>query len=210
MTAADFELMPQDTGHVEPGIWIKQARVGDVTYDVPVDLVVPEGVAAAGGRRGARLGVHGKRAARRAVGLEAALIDHLPMAITVLEAGDDRTVTAAVAASPRCTSRRCTRSTTGSRAVRQAVRQGLPDLFRLMQTKPAEEVGRRLAQLANDPTAGEVTRLAVGYIEDPYGRAGRPGVEMATRALAGVVPAARIETICVSYAAALRDAVHGG
>jgi hypothetical protein len=48
---------------------------------IPIDLIVPEGAATGGGRRGARLGLHGNRAARRAVGLEAALVDHAPKGI---------------------------------------------------------------------------------------------------------------------------------
>lgn len=57
---------------------------------VPVDLIVPEGAATGGGRRGARLGAHGRRAARRALGLEAALADRSPMEIAALESGDRR------------------------------------------------------------------------------------------------------------------------
>jgi hypothetical protein len=52
---------------------------------IPVDLIVPEGAASGGGRRGARLGPHGNRAARRAVGLEAALVDHSTMTVAALD-----------------------------------------------------------------------------------------------------------------------------
>ena len=41
---------------------------------IPVDLMVPEALAGSG-KRGARLGPHGKRAARRAKGLEGSLVD---------------------------------------------------------------------------------------------------------------------------------------
>jgi hypothetical protein len=61
------------------------------------DTRITEGVAVGRGKRGARLGVHGKRAARRAVGLEAALLDHSPMTISALEVGDDRSVVTNVA-----------------------------------------------------------------------------------------------------------------
>lgn len=80
------------------------------------------------------------------------------------------------------------------------------DLFRPMQTTSAEEVGRRLAELADDPTAGEVTQLAITYLEGLYGRRGQPGIDMAIRALVGAVPEARVVTICVAYANALRAA----
>lgn len=205
MTGADFDLMAQDGGHIEPGIWVKQARVGERTYDVPVDLIVPEGVAASGGRRGARLGVHGKRAARRAVGLEAALVDHLPMTITALGPGDDRSVTAEVAgvAAMFVAKVHKIHDRVESGRTDRLSDKDSSDLFRLMQTTSAEEVGRRIVELADDPTAGEVTRLAVGYLDELYGRRGRPGIDMATRALAGAVPEARVETICLAYVSAL-------
>jgi hypothetical protein len=68
------------------------AKVNGQYYEIPVDLIVPEAVAPSGGRRGARLGVHGNRAARRAVGLEAALVDYGPVEIEAFEARDGRTV----------------------------------------------------------------------------------------------------------------------
>lgn len=60
----------------EPGIWNTTARVAGQDVVVPIDLIVPEAASTGEGRRGARLGPHGNRAARRAVGLEAALVDH--------------------------------------------------------------------------------------------------------------------------------------
>ena len=67
MTDAGFELLPKED-HVEPGSWIARTTVDGTEFTVPVDLIVPEGVAAGGGKRGARLGIHGKRAARRGQG----------------------------------------------------------------------------------------------------------------------------------------------
>jgi len=90
MTGAGFTLLEPQPERTEPGIWIARVEIGGEELIVPVDLIVPAGAAAAGGRRGARLGAHGKRAARRAVGLEAALIDRDPVTISALEAGDRR------------------------------------------------------------------------------------------------------------------------
>ncbi len=59
MRAADFELLPQDDGRIQPGIWTGFAQLDGHNYEIPVDLIVPEAVAPIGGRRGARLGVHG-------------------------------------------------------------------------------------------------------------------------------------------------------
>jgi hypothetical protein len=96
MRAAGFELSRVD-GHIEPGTWIAMATVDGAEVAVPVDLIVPEAAAPSGGRRAARLGVHGRRAARRATGLEAALVDHSAMQITALDPNDTRVVQARVA-----------------------------------------------------------------------------------------------------------------
>ena len=80
MQAARFKPAPGD-----PGVWYGSAVVDGRKLDVTIDLILPEAAAPPGGRRGARLGAHGKRAARRAVGLEAALVDHSPMTVVALE-----------------------------------------------------------------------------------------------------------------------------
>jgi hypothetical protein len=97
MTAAGFHLQPQPGGHVEPGIWLAMAFAAGEEFLVPVDLIVPEGAASGTGRRAARLGGHGARAARRAVGLEAALVDNSTMTIAALDPADERSLQARVA-----------------------------------------------------------------------------------------------------------------
>lgn len=77
---------------MEPGIWLKSVLVEGRPVSVPVDLIVPEGAAPPGGRRGVRLGTHGRQAARRAVGLEAALVDNSVMTIETLDPLDFRSV----------------------------------------------------------------------------------------------------------------------
>lgn len=201
MTQAGFHLSPQPGGHIEPGIWIAQATIGDVPYDVPVDLIVPEGVATGGGRRGARLGTHGKRAARRAVGLEAALVDNVPISISALEPDDDRVITPRVAG---------TAALFVAKAHKLHDRAAAPtrdrlsdkdasDVFRLMLATQPTQVGQRLRELAEDSIAGEVTGAALPMLSDLFGRRGGLGVSMATRALQLAVPAARVEAVCTAY-----------
>jgi hypothetical protein len=107
MEGAGFHLAERE-GSDEPGIWEKETRIGDEDVAVPVDLIVPTGVAPPGGRRGVRLPIHGKLAARKATGLEAALIDNDVMAITALDPADDRSTELRVAGSPPCWWRRPT------------------------------------------------------------------------------------------------------
>ena len=47
---------------------------GQGREEFPVDVIVPYGLAPPGGSRGAHPGPHGNRAARNAVGLEAAIV----------------------------------------------------------------------------------------------------------------------------------------
>jgi hypothetical protein len=52
---------------------------------IPVDLRVPEHLAGSGSRRGVRIPPHDKHSARRAAGLEAAIIDRSPMSVESLD-----------------------------------------------------------------------------------------------------------------------------
>jgi len=95
MRGAGFAMLLD--GHDEPGIWVAPAVVNVVSTLVPVDLIVPEKAATGGGRRGARLGPHGRKAARQARGLEAALVDHSTMTVAALDPQDERRIDAEVA-----------------------------------------------------------------------------------------------------------------
>lgn len=66
-----FQAARGPAGTVEPGIWKRTVEVDGQRIEIPVDLIVPEGIAPPGGTRGARLGLHGRRAARKTAGLEA-------------------------------------------------------------------------------------------------------------------------------------------
>ena len=97
MEGAGFTLKTQPSGHIEPGIWIVEVDIEGKPEVMPVDLIVPEGAASTAGRRGARLGPHGKRAARQIPGLEAVLVDHSPMVVASLDPADARSIEAEVA-----------------------------------------------------------------------------------------------------------------
>lgn len=68
-----------------------------------------------------------------------------------------------------------------------------------MQATAPSEVGSRLGELSDHDVAGGPTRAAVQYLEELFGRRGRLGIEMATRALRLAVPAERVEAICIAY-----------
>jgi hypothetical protein len=204
MEGAGFHLLPNEGG-VEPGIWVASARVGEQDILVPVDLIVPEGVAGAGGRRGARLGVHGNRAARRAVGLEAALVDHSAITVSALEEGDSRCLVAEVAGSAALLVAKAHKvhDRVGAGRKERMDDKDAADVVRLMQAIPARLVRSTLDQLRQDPIAGSVTTAAVSYLAELFGRRGRPGIEMAARALRLALPLQQVEALCVAYVSAL-------
>ncbi len=78
------------------GTWIMSRPLEGRAVEVKIDLMVPEAVGGPG-RRGARLGPHGNRAARKARGLEATLVDHQQRTIEALENEDERAFEVAVA-----------------------------------------------------------------------------------------------------------------
>jgi hypothetical protein len=82
MRAAGFTHNPSTS---QPGSWISPRGV-------PVDLMVPEQLAGAGGSRSGRIAPHSDRATRRTAGLEAAVVDHAPMIISALDPKDTRRI----------------------------------------------------------------------------------------------------------------------
>ena len=207
MRLAGFAL-DERGGHAEPGVWIIEVRVAGEPFLVPVDLIVPE-TAAGAGRRGARLGVHGRRAAHRARGLEAALVDHAPIVIHALEPEDPRALTANLAGPAAlfvAKAHKLHDRVEGAKPGR-VLDKDAADVLRLMQATSPAAVGETMARLAVHPTAGEPTAAALQYLAALFGRRGRPGITMAANAMRLALPAARVEAICVAYTTAMLQAV---
>jgi nucleotidyltransferase-like protein len=143
----------------QPGTWI--SRDG-----VPVELLVPEQLHTGGGRRGARIPPHSKRAARSVPGLEAAAVDHAPHTITAIEDGDNRTATINVAGPAALIVAKLHKL--GERHDRDEPHRLDPndahDLFRLLQALGSEQLTTRLRALADDERSSAATTRALGWI----------------------------------------------
>jgi hypothetical protein len=193
----------------EPGIWLAMTSVDGTELTIPIDLIVPEGVAPPGGRRGARLGPHGNRAARRAVGLEAALVDHSPVTVTALEPSDTREFeveVAGVAALFVAKAHKIHDRLQSNRPGRTEDKDAA-DVYRLMQTTSPNDVAARLAELRENETAGPVTEAAIDYLIELFGRRNGPGVQMAVRALRLAIPEAQVATLATDYIGRLATAL---
>jgi hypothetical protein len=189
----------------EPGIWLATTTVDGNELTIPVDLIVPEGAASGGGRRGARLGPHGKRAARRGVGLEAALVDHSTLTVASLESSDERSFETEVAGAAALLVAKAHKIHDRLASTRpgRLEDKDASDVYRLMQTTSPSEIGLRLAELRSNEIAGAATATAMGYLEEQFGRRGGEGTKMAARALRLAIPEAQISTLTASYVARL-------
>jgi hypothetical protein len=206
MREANFTLRTGD--RYQPGIWVAPAEVDGATEWIPVDLIVPEGVAVKLGRRGARLGVHGNQAARRAVGLEAALFDNSSIIISALDPSDTRSVEARVAGTAAlfvAKAHKLRDRVSEGRAGRIADKDA-GDVVRLIQATVAMEVAATIRRLGDNPIAGPVTRSALDYLEELFGHRGAQGIQMASRALFPALTEETMEVICAAYIGQLRVA----
>lgn len=206
MVAAGF-VLDSRKGPVEPGIWIRDApsTPGGV---VSVDLIVPSGLAAGGGRRGARLGLHGKQAARKIPGLEAVVVDNGEMTIAALDPTDRRRFVARVAgqASLLVAKLHKIHDRLADRNER-VVDKDASDIYRLLGSVTADEIVATLNTLLADDRSAQATRVALGYCDELLRERGSPAVRMAVNNLSGNVPANTVVAVLTGYAAAIRAGV---
>lgn len=206
MRAAGFDILPQPAG--QPGIWCVTLDIEGVKTIVPVDLIVPEAVAPHVGRRSARIPPHDKQSAHKAVGLEAALVDHAPITIAALDPTDDRTITVEVAglaamlvAKVHKISDRLKDNKTDRLSDKDAA-----DIYRVMQTASPREIADTMRRLRDDPMAGPVTAEAMELLRDQFGVRNGPAIAMAQRSLALAIDPDQIAAVSVAFTAAILDA----
>ena len=171
LEAAGFELV------LRPGTWSMT--------EVQIDFMVPASLGGPG-RRGARLGVHGNDVARKASGLEAAVVDHAPVRVSALDPSDTRAfdvnvagVAALVVAKLHKIYER--RDDPSRRQDKDAL-----DVLRLLRFAEPSFLASRLTDLAGHAVAASVTRSARSMLEVLFGDRGGIGSRMAVRASAGL------------------------
>jgi hypothetical protein len=128
-----------------------------------------------GGRRGARLGPHGNRSARKARGLEAALVDNGTIALQALAPADDRIVEARVAGVAALVVAKAHKL--GERLQRAPDRLGPKDaldVLRLLRTRETDVIAAGFGRLLADERARGVTTEALAYIRELFTRLTRP------------------------------------
>lgn len=190
----------------EPGVWTRSVEIDGERIEIQVDLIVPEGIAPPGGTRGARLGSHGQRAARKARGLEAAIIDNDVLAIEAVEAEDRRSIASKVAGPTALLIAKAHKI--GDRLAQKArpdrlIDKDASDVYRIMLTMAPERINEVVPMLLDDPRVAGPVQRGLELLRGQFGARRAPGVEMAVRALRLGVPEDRVRAVCVAFVAAL-------
>lgn len=186
-----------------------QGRWLDAT-GIPVELLVPASLEPSG-KRGARIPPHDNRTALRVPGLEAAAVDHLPMAVGALDEEDRRSEEINVAgpaallvAKAHKLGDRLAARERGSKDRVQA--KDAHDVYRLLKASPAGAVPAGLARLLADDVSRDVTRVALAHLRDHASSADAELCVLAGRAEVGIGNPALVSA---QTHALIREAISG-
>jgi hypothetical protein len=139
MTRAGFHHDPLAG---QPGSWLSPDGI-------PVDLMVPDMIAGKG-RRSVQAPPHDKRALRRAVGLEAVLVDNHEMTIGALAVDDGRVVEARVAGPAALLVAKLHKIGERQETPGRLVDKDAYDVYRLLVAVPTPDLATELARLLAD------------------------------------------------------------
>jgi hypothetical protein len=177
MEKAGFLLNPTTR---QPGSWVN-AR------GVPVDLMVPELLAGPSGRRGARIPPHDRRAMRRAVGLEAAVIDHAETEIRSLSPHDERFFTANVAGPAALMVAKLHKIGDRVGDASRSNDKDAHDVYRLLVAVRTEVLADSIMMLRSHPLSAGVTNEAMDLLRRLFAQGPSAlGSHMAGRAERGI------------------------
>ncbi len=204
LTAAGFTQDLQEVGR-----WLTTRQIDVNPVTVKVDLLVPEAVGGPG-RRAARIGGHGKRTARKARGLEAALLDWDRLEVGSLEETDDRRFAIKVAGPSALLVAKLHKIAERVDTPGRAEDKDALDILRLLRAVPIERLAGGLRSLGGEQLSAGVTGQAIIFLRDLFGRPTSPGSEMASRAAAPLEDEDTIRESCAALASELLDAVTGG
>jgi len=195
MTRANFILNP-DPG--QPGSWLS-------AQGIPV----PGAIAGRSSRRRADIPPHARAATRRAVGLEAAVVDHAEMEIRSLSADDPRVLRAQVAGPAALLVAKLHKLGERQANPSRLVDKDAHDIYRLLVAIPTSHLAAALHRLSNDDLAGPVTTKALTYLADLFAAGpSATGSHMAGRAEEGVGDPEVVAASCAALASDLLAAPH--
>jgi Nucleotidyltransferase len=175
MTKAGFILDPVSR---QPGAWMSP-------NGIPVDLMVPEHLAGSGSRRGVRIPPHDKHSARRAAGLEAAIIDRSPMSVESLD-DDGRSAVINVAGPAALLVAKLHKLGERVATPDRLNDKDAHDIYRLLVATETADLATTVRGLEADEVSKDVTPQALVYLEQLFASPQALGSTMAGRAEEGV------------------------
>lgn len=184
----------------QPGVWTRDG--------VELDLLVPEAVGGPG-RRGARLGPHGRLAARKVKGLEGALIENTRMELTALDE-DGRRLEVRVARPAALLVSKLHKIAERERQVHRLADKDALDVFRLLQGVSTQDLAASMERLLANKISAQVTHQSLELLRQLFGRQDGAGAEMVVRATEGLEDPATIRASCQVLASELLAALGGG
>lgn len=200
MEGAHFRLREERPGVQEPGIW-------ELEFDGPtVDLLVPRSLRPVG-RRGARLGIHGNKAAKTVPGLEGALVDRDRMTIRALEPGDPREFRLWVAGPAALLVMKAYKVGEHLEQGRALEDKDAYDVLRLLRDVAMAELVDRFARIIASPTYSQTAKRGLQFLEQLFGDRESAGSLMAGRAAGALADPAVVATACATLTGDLLDGV---
>jgi hypothetical protein len=192
------------------GAWCVSRVVGTVPTRVEVDLMVPEAVGG-GGTRAARLAGHAKHVARKARGLEAALIDRSVQTITSLDTGDARSFSVAVAgpAALMISKLHKLQERLAERDQRRVDAKDALDVLRLLRAVPTYDLAKTCDRLGRTQVSEVVTHEALTELKELFGDTRGLGCQLAIRAAGPLVNPDEISESCSILTTDLLNAIDG-
>lgn len=175
MTGAGFILNPVTQ---QPGAWMSPTGI-------PVDLMVPGHLAGSGSRRGVRIPPHDRHSARRAAGLEAAIIDQSPMTVESLD-DDGRSAIINVAGPAALLVAKLHKLGERFDTPDRLNDKDAHDTYRLLVAIETPDLATTVRELLADELSQEVTAQALAYLEQLFTSPETLGSRMAGRAEEGV------------------------
>ena len=185
------------------GIWATSIDVGGVARTVTVDLLVPESLSGPG-RRAARIPPHATDVARKASGLEAALVDCGQLTLHSLDPRDHRQAELKVAGPAALIVAKTHKVLDRAESNDRLNDKDALDVYRLLRVVPTAELASRIRTLLTHDVSRAVTRRALTELPRLFGTARSVGCQMAARA-AGA--SGNSDTVSASLAVLAQDLV---
>ena len=174
MVGAGFNLTDQ------PGLYRRESGA-------QVDLLVPAAVGGPG-RRGARLDVHGNRAAMKVHGLEGALVSHAPKEISSLVPDSNRSCVMEVAGPAALLVAKVHKiSERVDDSVRRAtIDKDAFDIYRILLAADASELASEVRLLQANTVSNEVTAEALAKFRELFGARSGSGTALVVQHVLGL------------------------